>query len=90
MTLVEELHERVSRLTNTTIDNINFNRELIDGLEQRVSVLEPQLNVLGATAEVLRLELTQEMNALRNAFLDLPDSPFLQELVDEFTEHIQN
>tara|TARA_E500000331_G_scaffold6410_1_gene6195 strand:+ start:9926 stop:17044 length:7119 start_codon:yes stop_codon:yes gene_type:complete len=90
MTLVEELHERVSRLTNTTISNININRALINGLEQKVGILEPQLNVLGATAEALRLELTQELAALRNAFLDLPDSPFIQELVDEFTEHIQN
>jgi hypothetical protein len=90
MTLVEELHRRVDRLTNTTLEHININRALIEGLEQKVASLEPELNVLGATAEALRLELTQEMAALRNAFLDLPDSTFIQELVDEFTEHIQN
>ena len=87
---IDFLFEVYHRMENQTFYLINRNKEAIDALNTSMAQVLPTLSILGQEAEILKIELTGEIAQIRSEFLDLPDSPRLQEYIGDINDKLHN
>ena len=88
--ILEGIQSQVDEIRHFYGESLDRNQRAIDDLQEKIDYLLPTLNTLGYKQELYQTQLTLEMEQIRNEFLDLPDSPRIQNFIGDLDEKIRN